>query len=113
MAARRRDRGDWITLEEAAGLLRVEEHQVRLLAGQGFLVERRGEDGEHLYEYRTLARMQAQELLRELREAIAPISPELAMKVDTLALVQFARGRFEGAAPAIRETVVSLQRESA
>jgi hypothetical protein len=43
---------------------------------------------------------------------LGAISPELATKVDTLALIQFARGQLATNA-AMRETVVSLKRETA
>jgi hypothetical protein len=108
----RRDDGGWLTFEEATTLLGVDERRVGLSVGRGFPETRKADDGQTLYASRDVLRMQSEALLRELRQALGAISPELAAKVETLALVQCGRGRQEANA-ALGEVVVALERETA
>jgi predicted transcriptional regulator len=85
-----RDTG--LSPEEAAKMLGVSASRVAILAGQGRL-KARGETDETRYDLDSVLSMQAEDLIREMLEEAGDENPKLREKVETLAAVQYQRGR--------------------
>ncbi len=71
-----------ISAERAAETLGVSKERLRILAAQGRLEEERGEDGELRYEIKSLMRMEAEDLIREMIEEAEKSCPRLASKIE-------------------------------
>lgn len=73
-------------------MLGVSASRVAILAGQGRL-KARGETDETRYDLDSVLSMQAEDLIREMLEEAGDENPKLREKVETLAAVQYQRGR--------------------
>jgi hypothetical protein len=81
-----------LSAEKAAKILGVDEKRVEILAGQGRLIQV-GTPQDPRYDLDSVLSMQAEHLIREMLEEAGDMRPELREKIDTLALLQYQRGR--------------------
>src|SRR5215210_2563826 len=85
-------KGGGLSLEKAAKMLGVDEKRVEILAEQGRLRTADTPEGPR-YDLDSVLSMQAENLIREMLEKAGDERPELQAKIDTLAMLQFQRGR--------------------
>jgi hypothetical protein len=99
-----------IPLSQAAKLLRLDQHEVKMRAALGYLEEHHGEaEGEEPhYSFGSVLKLQSQVLMQEIAGKLEPISPALVSLVEALAVVQYQRGALEN-----NSTVLRAVRESA
>jgi hypothetical protein len=88
-------KGSGLSLKEAAEMLGLGAARVKILASQGRLRQGGTEDSPR-YDLDSVLSMQAENLIREMLEEAGDKQPGLRAKIDTLALLQYQRGR-EGA----------------
>jgi hypothetical protein len=89
-----------ISAERAAERLGVSKKRLRILAAQGRLEEEPGEGGEEgelRYDLKSVMRLEAENLIREMIEEAHKSCPQLASKIETLAVHQYMRGQMAGA----------------
>jgi hypothetical protein len=88
-------KGGGLSLEKAAKMLGISKERVEILAGQGRLKSAETKEGTR-YDLDSVLSMQAENLIREMLEEAGDKRRELQAKIDTLAVLQYQRGR-EGA----------------
>jgi hypothetical protein len=81
-----------LSLETAAEMLGIDAARVKILAGQGRLRTTGPQDAPR-YDLDSVLSMQAENLIREMLEEAGDKRPELRAKIDTLAMLQYQRGR--------------------
>jgi hypothetical protein len=85
-----RDTG--LSLEKAAKMLGVSTARVKILAGQGRIKEG-GDPDAPRYDLDSVLSMQAEDLIREMLEGAGEKNPKLREQIETLAGLQYQRGR--------------------
>jgi hypothetical protein len=88
-------KGGGLSAEKAAKMLGISAERVEILAGQGRLRSADTQEGTR-YDLDSVLSMQAENLIREMLEEAGGKHPNLREKIDTLAMLQYQRGR-EGA----------------
>lgn len=90
MVTEQRDGG--ISLEKAAKVLDISTDRVVILAEQGRL-KTAGKADDTRYDVESVLSMKAENLIREMHAEAGDKQPKLRAKIDTLAALQFQRGR--------------------
>ena len=81
-----------LSLKKAAEMLGMDEDKVKILASQGRLKDAETQEGTR-YDLDSVLSMQAENLIREMHEEAGDKLPKLRGKIDTLAMLQYQRGR--------------------
>jgi hypothetical protein len=101
-----------LSAKKAAKILGVDEKRVEILAGQGRLIQV-GTPQDPRYDLDSVLSMQVEHLIRDMLEETGDKRPDLREKIDTLAMLQYQRGREAAQRADLWEVVERIEKVSA